>query len=401
MESRRADIIQGSSLVGTSVFFRPADMNDRITLKHHLIALAFVSAWCLLLAITYATAYYEGAAGSGREVDWFNEFKPYLISNGSWILLTPIMLLLCHWFRFDRGRRMLVSLIHLIAGLLLGSVKSIITYFGFEWLIASKVPMWGISSALFGCVTYLTFLAVYNGILFYRRFRDREVRAHQLEGQLTKAQLEVLRMQLHPHFLFNTLHTISSLNLQDVTAANRMISRLSDLLRLSLDNAGLHEVSLKREIDFLERYLDIEKIRFGDRLNVDVEVPPDVLEACVPNLILQPIVENAVRHGISRMNAQGRITLRAMRKGDELRIEVCDNGPGRKGGRGDWKPRVGLANTKARLEGMYGLKGGLEIISPEEGGCTIRLILPFHKEPEKEFTGKRYGPEQDQDDHRG
>ena len=94
-------------------------MNDRITLKHHLIALGFVSAWCLLLAVTYATAYYEGAAGSGREVDWFNEFEPYLISNGSWILLAPIMLLLCHWFRFDRGRRMLVSIIHLIAGLLL------------------------------------------------------------------------------------------------------------------------------------------------------------------------------------------------------------------------------------------------------------------------------------------
>lgn len=221
----------------------------------------------------------------------------------------------------------------------------------------------------------------------YRRYQERELRASQLEAQLTKAQLEVLRSQLQPHFLFNTLNTISSLVNSDTVAAERVVSRLGDLLRLSMKHTGQNELPLREELEFLGHYVDIQRSRFRERLNVELSVPNEVLEGMVPTFVLQPLVENAVRHGIEPRTTQGRVLVKACREGNRLILEVADNGPGLVGpvkesngnGRG-----IGLANTRARLEQLYGMNQSISISNRPEGGVVVRLEVPF-----REFEGQR------------
>ncbi|MFW6085154.1 MAG: sensor histidine kinase, partial [Gemmatimonadota bacterium] len=193
--------------------------------------------------------------------------------------------------------------------------------------------------------------------------------------------LSALEMQLHPHFLFNTLHAISTLMHRDVEAADRMLARLSDLLRLTLENAGTQEVLLKEELDFLEQYLEIERTRFGDRLMVDVEVDPATLDARIPNLILQPLVENAVRHGVAPRADPGWIGIRAARHDGELRVTIEDDGPGLPEADADGLTPagagVGLANCRARLEQLYGDRGRLDLRSSPAGGLLVSLRIPY------------------------
>ena len=199
-----------------------------------------------------------------------------------------------------------------------------------------------------------------------------------LEKSLAQAKLQALQMQLNPHFLFNSLHSISSLMHKDVEAADRMIARLSDLLRAALDNTGHQEVTLRQELEFLERYLEIEQTRFGERLNVKWDIAPDTLEARVPNLVLQPlVVENAIRHGIEPHARRGLIELRAQRMDGTLTLEVSDNGAGLR----DHEPAeegVGLSNTRARLRELYGQEHRFELRGGREGGLLARLTIPFH-----------------------
>jgi two-component system, LytTR family, sensor kinase len=190
-------------------------------------------------------------------------------------------------------------------------------------------------------------------------------------------------MQLHPHFLFNTLHSISALQLKDIAAANRMIARLGDFLRLTLDNSGAQEVSLQKELEFLKCYLEIERIRFQDRLTVNMEVEPQTLDARVPNLILQPIVENAIKHGISPRAAPGRIDIRVKRDNGLLQLEVEDNGRGIGGnGRGAKiiKEGLGLSNTRARLDQLYGASYRFDLQNVDEGGLRVTIEIPLKSE---------------------
>jgi hypothetical protein len=339
------------------------------------------------MALSYVINRWESLTGAGREIDWQREFSIYGISCCTWVVLTPMMLYLCHRFRFDRGRRLPILTLHVLAGLALGAAKVAITCAGFRYIIDFEVPWWSLGSTLLGLLTYLTFLAIYSGIIYYLEYRDREIRASHLESQLARAELEVLKRQLHPHFLFNTLNTIASLNHHDVKTANRMISRLSDLLRLSLEHIAPHEVPLAKEIEFLDLYLDIEKIRFDGRLEVRMEISKEALDAYVPNLILQPIVENAVRHGIARIDSKGIIQLRGARQEDRLCIEVEDNGPGMPGDPDRTTRRVGLTNTQARLKHMYGDQAGMTIDASSNGGCIAGLVLPFHTEQVARFSG--------------
>jgi LytS/YehU family sensor histidine kinase len=183
-------------------------------------------------------------------------------------------------------------------------------------------------------------------------------------------------MQLNPHFLFNTLHSISSLMHQDTEGADRMMVRLSDLLRAALESSDTQEVALHDELEILQRYLDIEQIRFGSRLTVKLDIAPDTLDARVPNLILQPLVENAIRHGIEPHAQPGRIGLRAQRVNDRLTLEVCDNGGGlRKDELAE--EGVGLSNTRARLQTLYGEAHDFEFCDAPGGGLLVRMTLPF------------------------
>jgi len=206
-------------------------------------------------------------------------------------------------------------------------------------------------------------------------YREQELAAAQLETQLVQAQLQALQMQLQPHFLFNTLHAISTLMHRDVDAAEKMLARLSDLLRLTLENGSTQTVMLKDELEFLKKYLEIEEIRFADRLTIRTAIAPDALDALVPNLILQPIVENAIRHGIAPRAQPGRVEITARRVDGKLRLEVQDDGPGLRPGNG--REGLGLKNTRERLARLYQGAHRLELESPPEGGVRVTLEIPF------------------------
>jgi two-component system, LytTR family, sensor kinase len=227
-------------------------------------------------------------------------------------------------------------------------------------------------------LVYSALLAVYHALVYYRVSQDRALRSSQLEARLAQTQLQVLRMQLQPHFLFNTLHSISALMHRDVRRADSMIAALSDLLRMSLRSVGTQEVPLREEIEFLQRYLEIMSLRFGDRLTVSVDVDPEALDARVPTLVLQPLVENALRHGLGEGIRAGHVGVRVAKDGDTLRCEITDNGRGipvdglREG--------LGITNTRARLRHLYGERHVLELngIPGAGGGVRVCLTLPYH-----------------------
>lgn len=225
---------------------------------------------------------------------------------------------------------------------------------------------------------YLPVVAIAHVLWYYHEFRDRDLRASQLETRLAQTQLRALKSQLQPHFLFNTLHSISTLMLTNVQAADTMLVRLSDLLRMSLENNTVQETTLNREMQFVNGYLEIEKMRFGDRLHVRCDVHPDTLDARVPHLLLQPLVENAIRHGASRRAECGEVWIVATRRDDDLHIEVGDNGPGFSPNP-EWNAKhgLGLNSTRERLRLFYGDRQRLDIHSALGRGTSISVQLPF------------------------
>jgi hypothetical protein len=227
----------------------------------------------------------------------------------------------------------------------------------------------------FNLLVYWVIVAVTHAFSYAKRLRERELRAADLEKRLTEARLQALQMQLNPHFLFNTLHAISSLMHQDVEAADRMVAQLSDLLRRALESTDTQEVSLREELDFLTRYSQIEQTRFGDRLKIEMDIAPDTLDALVPNLVLQPLLENAIRHGIEPHARQGRIVVHASRRGPALQLQVRDNGGGLNGGGSEG---VGLSNTRARLVQLYAERQKFTLENAPEGGAIVRVSLPYH-----------------------
>jgi len=231
-------------------------------------------------------------------------------------------------------------------------------------------------------VIYLVVLMASFARTYYTQKKERqeeaerlEKRAQSLEAQLTEARLEALRMQLNPHFLFNTLHAVSTLVDRDPGGVRRMIARLSELLRHVLDEEAPQEVPLSEELDFLEDYLEIQSIRFQGDLDAEIDVPSDLRDAQVPNLILQPVVENAIKHGASQVRGVGRIEVRGRREGELLVLTVEDNGPGLPSSQEDG---LGLRNVRARLEGLYGENQALRLVSTPEEGTEAVLEIPYH-----------------------
>ena len=219
-----------------------------------------------------------------------------------------------------------------------------------------------------------------HGWRFYQGSRARELRAAQLEGELNRAQLDRLEAQLQPHFLFNTLNAISSLMYSDPARADRMMGRLSDLLRLTFQRAASAEVPLAGEIEWLGWYLEIMQLRFGDRLTVHQAIAPETLALAVPRLVLQPLVENALTHGAAKHAGPAAITIAARRDGDRLRLTVADDGPGITGDPARaLASGVGLSNTVARLSALYGEQGRLTIENVASGGLLVALDLPARR----------------------
>lgn len=232
---------------------------------------------------------------------------------------------------------------------------------------------------LIDMVFYWGVLGCGYGFELYRKYKNEQVKAAELESRLIEAELNALRQQLHPHFLFNTLNTIAVLVRERRNdEAVGLIARFSALLRMSLEGARAHEVTLRQELDFLERYVEIQRARFADRLTVRTAVSPDALDARVPNLLLQPIVENAILHGIAPKNAPGTVEVSGEIREGRLHLQVRDDGAGfaSAAGAGPAREGIGLANTRERLSKRYGARGELRLHSEAGGGTTVTIVLP-------------------------
>lgn len=231
-------------------------------------------------------------------------------------------------------------------------------------------------------LSYWAIVGVIHGRDYYQKYRERKLRASQLEALLARAELQVLRMQLQPHFLFNALHTISTLMHEDVEAADDMLTKLGDLLRMSLETRRSQEVPLRSEIEFLRVYLDLQKIRFRDRFDFHLDVASELNSALVPSFLLQPLVENAVIHGISQMDRMGVIEVCASQEDRMLHIKIEDNGSGINSN--SRPPGVGLSNTRRRLQQLYGQQHKFDIRTKNGGGVAIDLVLPYKPEQERD-----------------
>ncbi len=230
-------------------------------------------------------------------------------------------------------------------------------------------------------ILYWLIVGVHFAGDYYTDLRKRQVKTAELERMLAQSRLDALRTQLHPHFLFNALNAISAQVESDPKSARRMLEQLGDLLRMSLEHFEDQEIPLEEELTFLDRYLAIQKVRFEDRLEVSMDVSPDTLDALVPTFVLQPLVENAIRHGVSPRSTKGTIRVAAWQDSGNLHLRVQDDGPGLPVG---WKiseaSGVGLSNTRERLRRLYGESGQtLEVASEPGAGVRVELTLPFHQ----------------------
>lgn len=305
----------------------------------------------------------------------------------SWAAFAPLIFELARRFRFDRQHWRRALVLHLPASLVVTSTHILLVATA-RYLLQDA---WGVNTswgptvrdAFFRTLdyelpVYWALVGLQHALDYYREVRAREVAAAHLETRLVEAQLQALQRQLHPHFLFNTLHAISALVHRDPERADAMIERLSDLLRVTLDKVGVQEVTLAEELEYLRAYLDIEQVHFGDRLEVIYEIDPYTLDAMVPNLVLQPLAENAIRHGLEPRVGRARLTLTAARESDTLRLQVTDNGRGMTPAAVSAANHgVGLSNTRARLERLYGDQARLAFTQPDGGGVAVTVHLPF------------------------
>jgi two-component system, LytTR family, sensor kinase len=308
-------------------------------------------------------------------VTWDRAFLISAIEWYLWAALTPIVLFLARRLPLSRSSLLRSLPVHIVACLLLTAVKIPVQEFlGGVIAGVARQP----TSFLKIYVSIFTYWAIVAAAITARQrrvARERELRASKLEGDLARAQLDALRMRLNPHFLFNTLNGISGLMRENVEAADLMLTRLSDLLRLTLERADVQEVPLKQELDFVRQYVEIQRLRFGERLSVTIDAAPETLALAVPSLSLQPLVENAIKHGAEQTPGPAAIAIVARRIGSALEIEVGDDGPGPGN---DVRPGTGLETTRLRLNHLYGDAGRVTLEAGRPRGAIARLRLPAH-----------------------
>jgi two-component system, LytTR family, sensor kinase len=317
--------------------------------------------------------------------DWFlaaAQFPRYML----WAPLTPLIFAAVRRFPFQRPGLARAMTIHAcIALLCIVLVEALSTQFQSQVIIAltSRPRATSVRVILFqtfgswlviGLVTYSAVAAVASALEYQRRLRDEAVRVAQLQRDLSDAQVQAIKMLVQPHFLFNTLHAVNVLIETEPAAATRMVTRLGDLLRHTLSRAAVTEVPLRTELDVLRLYLDIEQTRFRDRLTVRVDAPAETLDALVPDLILQPLAENAIRHGIQSDTGAGSIEVNASRAGASLVIEVRDSG---RGPGDEITDRIGLTTVRGRLARLYGEAHEFSLLAGSAGGSVARIRIPF------------------------
>lgn len=332
---------------------------------------------------------------SGDPSPWWHHLVSWMIGSYIAAFLTPLMVWLGRRFPFKRRKWIRIAALHSVFSVAfaifqLALESWILFHLSIFPALMKSVPVTFAFLLMIGLhqsiLTYWFVLGILYSFRYYSEYQRREqdalrleLRTSELKAQLTHAHLSALKAQLHPHFLFNTLNAIMVLvRKQRAEEAEEMLARLSDLLRCVLEDVDEQEIPLRRELDCLRLYLSIEKVRFKDRLSVDIAVHPDTLDAAFPQMGLQPIVENAIRHGIGQRSAAGNVRIGASRVADSLQITVQDDGPGFPPNHFPDPHGIGLANTRARLEELYGDYARLDIKNAPECGAVVTITLPFH-----------------------
>ncbi|HKU77162.1 MAG TPA: histidine kinase [Pyrinomonadaceae bacterium] len=355
-----------------------------------VVWLIIVAVWAILGLIYAGPIYFEGEAEGMGHSAW-RIFGWGILTYLAWGPLTPVIVWLARKFSLvgETWRRSLA--VHLPAFLLIWgghSAVAAIIYAAiqpFDNMGEGPTDFWTTFFSRLK-VSFVSDLLIYGGVIgicyaldYYRKYREREVLATRLEAQLAQAQLESLRMQLHPHFLFNTLNGIVGLvrDNKNQTAVSMLVG-LSDLLRHALDHSSKHEIELKEEIDFIKLYLSIQQMRFSDRLRIQYDIHPGTTRALVPNLILQPLAENALRHGIATSTDSGVVGISSALENGQVRLTVYDDGAGLPD---DWQLKgsagIGLANTAARLQQLYDDDHQFDIRNRPAGGVEVTILVPF------------------------
>jgi two-component system LytT family sensor kinase len=346
----------------------------------------WVALWSVI-GLAIASEIYLSSNFLGRSITWGEAISDSLEDWYVYGLLSMAVVWVARRYPPERGSRWITAAIHLGAALafsLAYIVARTLVGLADGWFTGEPATFGEIFHPLlvrtfpFNLLVYGVILSVSHALDYYRKYHERTVQTLELEKHLTEARLQALLHQLKPHFLFNTLNGIASLMHTDVDAADRMLVRLSELLRITMSHTGAPQTTLREEVAFLERYLDIEKIRFRNRLDVVIAVDDDAIDAQVPSLILQPMVENAMRHGVEPNARMGRIELRGSREDANLVLTVTDNGAGIPAD-GVKREGIGVANTRARLLELYGDRQKFELVNGPEGGLCVRITIPFSR----------------------
>ena len=341
----------------------------------------------VLIILFFSSDAYFVSKVKGVNLNFGNQLIYYATRWLPWAILTPFIVFLARRIPFSRSRWQVALAFHIAAGVAFTLLQNL-TYMGlryFDIIIGAREstrvgPFLNTYFAFYqyNVLTYAVIVGVAVAVDTYRRSRTNELRTAQLKTRLAGAELQALRMQVHPHFLFNTLHAVSALVHRNPDAADRMINRLSEMFRLSLESSGSQEVSVENELETLKPYLEIMDMRFDDRLKVIIDFPEETRRAMVPDLILQPLLENAIRHGIAPRPEGGTVTVRGRREGDRLLIEIADDGPGFQGESTErLRNGLGLSNTKERLALLYGKNHEFRLGRGDKGGALVVMDIPF------------------------
>jgi two-component system LytT family sensor kinase len=367
--------------------------------EHEELRIRWLPVWlvsfCVWIPLSAYIAFvvYVWQRDSGMPVHFGQILIKNLINYSLLALLTPAVYYMGRRYPLERGRWAWRVALHVAGSLLFAGIHAALrisilpTEDVVGHVVSSKALLiwrffvsYTVDDSVFA---YWPVIGLAHLIVYRQKYLDRELRSAHLQTKLAEAQLRALKMQIHPHFLFNTLHSISSLMHTDVSAADKMLSRLSDLLRLGLEGADTQECPLRQELKFLDSYLHIEQVRFSDRLSVSMEIDPDTYDATVPYMILQPLVENAVRHGVSKLTKEGKIRIRANRENGWLRLAVQDNGPGFSLAEEGEGGGLGLSNTRERMEKLYGERQSFSVQRLSEGGVEVCVLVPFARHDKK------------------
>ncbi len=343
-------------------------------------------AFWTFVALCFATQGYLDYLHYGKELSWIRMFCWEMIGWLLWGVLTPFIFVLARRFPPQKN-----PAIHIPAAFLFSAIHLAIQFNLFLLAQQLFLPMGepdlqlkAFDRIAWRLMVYCIILIVWYAIESKKRARIEEERASELTAQLAKTQLQALKMQLHPHFLFNTLNTISELMHHDIRAADEMMVRLGDFLRLTLDPSVSQEVTLEKELEFLKHYLEIEQVRFKDRLKIEMRIQPETRRARVPYLLLQPMVENAIRHGIGRKAEGGTVEISSEKENDLLHIMIQDDGGGlhqQSDTDSPVKQGLGLSNTRSRLEKLYGDRFQFELSNRPDSGTIVSLTIPFSEGP--------------------